>query len=111
LTTRQLVTACGRLRLRAAWDAETTATAASLRALARRIQLLDAEIAEHTRAITTPWSGLATSTCSPMRGGPSWPPSCVRPVPSRPLSGDAAFAMLGGAAPIPPPAARPSASG
>jgi hypothetical protein len=33
--------------------AQTTATAASLRALARRIQLLDAETAQHTRAITT----------------------------------------------------------
>ena len=53
LTTRQLVTACGRLRQRAAWDADTAATAASLRALARRIQVLNAEIAEHTRAITT----------------------------------------------------------
>jgi transposase len=53
LTTRKLVTACGRLRLRAEWATETIATAASLRALARRIQLLDAEIAEHTGAITT----------------------------------------------------------
>jgi transposase len=34
-------------------DSETTATAASLRALARRIQLLDRETADHTRAITT----------------------------------------------------------
>jgi transposase len=52
LTTPRLVTTCGRLRLRATWDAETSATAASLRALARRIQLLNAEIADHTRAIT-----------------------------------------------------------
>src|SRR4029453_3596778 len=53
LTTRQLVSTCGRLRPRAARDAETTAPAASLRALARRIQLLKVEIADHTRAITT----------------------------------------------------------
>jgi transposase len=53
LTTRRLVTTCGRLRLRAAWDPETIATAASLRALARRIHLLEVEIADHTRAITT----------------------------------------------------------
>jgi hypothetical protein len=53
LTTPKLVTACGRLRLRADWDTETIATAASLRALARRIQLLDIETAEHTRTITT----------------------------------------------------------
>jgi hypothetical protein len=48
LTTRQLVTTCGRLRLRTHWDPETIATAASLRALARRVQLLDTEIADHT---------------------------------------------------------------
>jgi transposase len=52
LTTPRLVSTCGRLRLQTAWDTETIATAASLRALARRIQLLDAEAAEHTRAIT-----------------------------------------------------------
>jgi transposase len=52
LTTHQLVIACGRLRLRAHWDIETTTFAASLRVLARRIQLLQAEIVEHTRAIT-----------------------------------------------------------
>jgi transposase len=53
LTTPHLVSTCGRLRQRADGDPETAATAASLRALARRIQLLDAEIADHTRAITT----------------------------------------------------------
>jgi transposase len=53
LTTPRLVRSCGRLRQQPAWDSETAATAASLRALARRIQLLDTEIAEHTRAITT----------------------------------------------------------
>ena len=52
LTTARLVSTCARLRQRSDWDAETAATVASLRALARRIQLLDAEIAEHTRAIT-----------------------------------------------------------
>ena len=53
LTTPRLVSTCGRLRLRAELDPETAATAASLRALARRIQVLDAEIADHIRAITT----------------------------------------------------------
>jgi len=53
LRTPRLVATCGRLRLRATWDTETMATVASLRALARRIQLLNTEIAEHTRAITT----------------------------------------------------------
>jgi hypothetical protein len=42
LTTHQLVIACGRLRRRAHWDIETTTVATSLRALARRIQLLQA---------------------------------------------------------------------
>jgi hypothetical protein len=53
LTTPRLVATCGRLRQQTTWDVETAATAVSLRALARRIQLLNAEIAEHTRAITT----------------------------------------------------------
>jgi transposase len=82
LTTHQLVTACGRLRLRAAWDVETIATAVSLRALARRIQLLDHEIADHTRAITTLVQ--------------AWRPDLLGRCRT-----DAAFAMLAGAAPIP----------
>jgi transposase len=102
LTTRELITACGRLRLRADWDTETIATAASLRALARRIQFLDREIAEHTGAITTlvrAWRPDLLSRCGV---GPivaaivlcAW--SHAGRCPS-----DAAFAMLGGAAPIP----------
>ena len=53
LTTPRLVSTCGRLRQRATWEVETAATVASLRALAHRIQLLNSEVAEHTRAITT----------------------------------------------------------
>ena len=53
LTTARLVATCGRLRQQAAWDVETATTAASLRALARRIQLLNTEVADHTQAITT----------------------------------------------------------
>jgi hypothetical protein len=83
LTTHQLVSTCGRLRLRAAWDAETIATTASLRALARRIQLLEAEIADHTRAITT-LVGPGTLSCSPHAGwARSWPPSSCAPGPTR----------------------------
>jgi len=102
LTTRQLVTACGRLRPRAAWDAETIATAASLRALARRIQLLDAEIADHTRAITTlvrAWrpdlltrTGVDPIVAASVLCAWSHPGRCPT---------DAAFAMLAGAAPVP----------
>ena len=102
LTTRQLVTACARLRLRATWDIETTATAASLRALARRIQLLDHEIAEHTRAITTlvrAWRPDLLTRCGV---GPIVAAIvlCAWSHPGR-CGSDAAFAMLGGAAPIP----------
>jgi len=78
LTTRQLVTACGRLRQRAAWDAETAATAASLRALARRIQVLDAEIADHTRAITILVRSWRPELLTHAGWARSWPPlSCV----------------------------------
>jgi len=102
LTTHQLVTACGRLRLRADWDAETTATAASLRALARRIQFLDAETAQHTGAITTlvrAWRPDLLTRCGV---GPIVAASvlCAWSHAGRCRS-DAAFAMLGGAAPIP----------
>jgi transposase len=102
LTTRELVSACGRLRLRADWDTETATVAASLRALARRIQLLDTEIAEHSRAITTlvrAWRPDLLSRCGV---GPIVAATvlCAWSHPGRCRS-DAAFAMLGGAAPIP----------
>jgi transposase len=102
LTTRQLVTACGRLRLRAAWDAETAATAASLRALARRVQLLDREIAEHTGAITTLVRAWRPDLLTPCGVGPIVAAIvlCAWSHPGR-CGSDAAFAMLGGAAPIP----------
>jgi hypothetical protein len=102
LTTHQLVIACGRLQLRAHWDIETTTFAASLRALARRIQLFQAEIAEHTRAITAlvrAWRPDLLSRCGV---GPIVAAIvlCAWSHPGRCRS-DAAFAMLGGAAPIP----------
>jgi transposase len=102
LTTHQLVVTCGRLRQRSGWDSETTATAASLRTLARRIRLLDREIAEHTRALTTlvrAWrpdllrrSGVGPIVAATVLCAWSHPGRCPT---------DAAFAMLGGAAPIP----------
>ena len=102
LTTPRLVSTCGRLRQQAAWDVETAATAASLRALARRIQLLDAEIADHTRAITTlvrAWRPELLTRCGV---GPIVAAIvlCAWSHPGR-CPSDAAFAMLGGAAPIP----------
>jgi hypothetical protein len=102
LTTRQLVTACGRLRRRTDGNPETAATAASLRALARRIQLLDAEIAEHTRAITTLVRAWRPDLLTPCGVGPIVAAIvlCAWSHPGR-CPSDAAFAMLGGAAPIP----------
>jgi transposase len=102
LTTHQLVIACGRLRLQAHWDIETTTFAASLRALARRIQLFQAEIAEHTRAITAlvrAWRPDLLGRCGV---GPIVAAIvlCAWSHPGR-CRTDAAFAMLGGAAPIP----------
>jgi transposase len=102
LTTPHLVSTCGRLRQRADGDPETAATAASLRALARRIQLLDAEIADHTRAITTLVRAWRPELLSRTGVGPIVAAIvlCAWSHPGR-CPSDAAFAMLGGAAPIP----------
>ena len=102
LTTPRLVSTCGRLRLRATWDTETMATAASLRALARRIQLLDVEIADHSRAITTLVRAWRPELLTPCGVGPIVAAIvlCAWSHPGR-CRTDAAFAMLGGAAPIP----------
>jgi transposase len=102
LTTPRLVSTCGRLRLRADLDPETAATAASLRALARRVQLLNAETADHTRAITTlvrAWRPELLTRCGV---GPIVAAMvlCAWSHPGR-CPSDGAFAMLGGAAPIP----------
>jgi transposase len=102
LTTQQLTGTCGRLRQRADWDVETTATAASLPALARRAQLLDREIAEHTGAITTLVRAWRPDLLRQHGVGPivaanvlcTW--SHAGRCPS-----DAAFAILGGPPPIP----------
>jgi transposase len=102
LTTPRLVSTCGRLRQRADTDPETAATVASLRALARRIQLLDAEIADHTRAITTLVRAWHPELLRPTGVGPIVAAIvlCAWSHPGR-CRTDAAFAMLGGAAPIP----------
>ena len=110
LTTHQLVIACGRLRLGAAWDAETVATAASLRALAHRVQLLDREIAEHTGAITSLVRAWRPELLTPCGVGPIVAAIvlCAWSHPGR-CPSDAAFAMLGGAAPIPASSGQQSA--
>jgi transposase len=102
LTTVRLVSTCARLRQRSDWDPEIAATAASLRALARRIQLLEAEIADHTRAITTLVRTWRPDLLTPCGVGPIVAAIvlCAWSHPGR-CPSDAAFAMLGGAAPIP----------
>jgi transposase len=102
LTTPRLVATCGRLRQLGSWDVETAATAASLRTLARRIQGLNTEVADHTQAITTlvrTWRPDLLSRCGV---GPIVAAIvlCAWSHPGR-CPSDAAFAMLGGAAPIP----------
>ena len=93
--------ACARLRVHADWDVETSSTAATLRSLARRSRELTAEAADRqailvlVRAwrpdlLTRPGVGpivAATVLCAWSHAG-----RCRT---------DAAFAMLGGAAPIP----------
>jgi hypothetical protein len=102
LSTPRLVAACGRLRLRSTWDTETMATAASLRALARRTQLLNTEIADHSRAITTLVRAWRPELLTPCGVGPivAAVVLCAWSHPGR-CRTDAAFAMLAGAAPIP----------
>jgi transposase len=112
LTTHQLITTCGRLRQRADWDIETSATAVSLRALARRIQLLNREIAEHTRAITALVRAWRPELLTRTGWARSWPPSSCVPGPTL----AAAQAMLpspcsAGPRPSPPPAVRRSGCG
>jgi hypothetical protein len=86
LSTVRLVTTCARLRQQTNGDPETAATVASLRALARRIQLLDAEIADHTPSHHRPGASLAAGPAHPMRGGPDrGRHRPVRLVPPRPL--------------------------
>jgi transposase len=102
LTTPRLVSTCARFQLRANLDSETAATIASLRALARRIQLLNAEIADHSRAITIlvrAWRPDLLGRCGV---GPIVAATvlCAWSHAGR-CRTDAAFAMLGGAAPIP----------
>ena len=102
LTTTHLVRTCGRLRQRADTDPETAATVASLRALARRVQFLQAEIAEHTRAITALVRAWPPELLTPTGVGPivAAVVLCAWSHPGR-CGSEAAFAMLGGAAPIP----------
>jgi transposase len=102
LTTPRLVSTCARLRQRTDANLETAATVASLRALARRIQLLNAEVAEHSRAITMLVRAWRPELLTRTGVGPIVAATvlCAWSHAGR-CRTDAAFAMLGGAAPIP----------
>jgi transposase len=70
-----------RAALQVRLTARRAAVQAALRALARRIHLLDAEIADHTRAITSmvrAWPPDLLGRCGVAR---SWPPPCSGPGP------------------------------
>jgi transposase len=71
LTTPRLVVTCGRLRQQATGDVETAATtAATLGSLARRIHLLNPEVADHTRASSALVRTWRTGPVQPLRVGP-----------------------------------------
>jgi transposase len=101
-STHQLVAACARLRVQASWDVETATTAATLRSLARRIRELTSEAADHRQAILVLVRAWRPDLLTRAGVGPIVAATvlCAWSHPGRCRS-DAAFAMLGGAAPIP----------
>jgi transposase len=101
-STRQLVAACARLRIHADWDVETSSTGATLRSLARRIRELTSEAADHRQAILVLVRAWRPDLLTRPGVGPIVAATvlCAWSHPGRCRS-DAAFAMLGGAAPIP----------
>jgi transposase len=101
-STRQLVAACARLRVQASWDVETATTAATLRSLARRIRELTSEAADHRQAILGLVRAWRPDLLTRTGVGPIVAATvlCAWSHPGR-CRTDAAFAMLGGAAPIP----------
>jgi transposase len=111
-STRQLVAACARLRVQAHWDVETATTAATLRSLARRIRELTSEAADHRQAILVLVRAWRPDLLTRTGVGPIVAATvlCAWSHPGR-CPSDAAFAMLGGAAPSRPPRARPSGFG
>jgi transposase len=101
-STRQLIAACARLRGHPSWEVECPTTAVVRQRLARRVLELDAEARTHQQAILRTARGWRPDLLAELGGGPivaatvlgAWSP------PGRCRS-EAAFAMLGGAAPIP----------
>jgi len=101
-STQRLVAACAQLRVQTSWDVETATTAATLRSLARRIRELTAEAADHRQAILALVRAWRPDLLARPGVGPIVAATvlCAWSHAGRCRS-DAAFAMLGGAAPIP----------
>lgn len=91
-----------RLRTHPAWDRETTTTVTVLRALARRALELTAEAAGHEREILRIVQAMRPDLLEQMGVGPVVAATviCAWSHPGR-IHSEAAFAMLGGVAPIP----------
>lgn len=102
LTTPATVTAAARLRLASSWDLETRTTAEVLRDLARRVQAMQAEAANHERAILTVIRSWRPDLLELQGVGPivAAVVLCTWSHPGRCRS-EAAFANLAGVAPIP----------
>ena len=90
------------MRVLATWDTETTMTVVALRALARRVKMLDAEAAEHEKAIRALVRSWRPDLLEQPGIGPIVAATvlCAWSHPGR-IHSEAAFAMLAGAAPIP----------
>jgi transposase len=97
-----MIQTAARLRIRQSWDNETTTTAATLQALARRSRALTAEAAAHERAILAIVRRWRPDLLDQVGVGPIVAATvlCAWSHPGR-IHSEAAFAMLAGVAPIP----------
>jgi len=100
--TPAMVRTASRIRLRAGWDLETRATAGVLRDLARRALALSAEADRYKKQILAIVRAWHPELLERRGVGPIVAATvlCAWSHPGR-IRSDAAFAMLGGAAPIP----------
>jgi len=97
-----MLSVASRLRVDASWDLETATTARALRALARRALELGAEAKDHEKALSAIVREWRPELLDELGVGPivAAVVLCAWSHPGRCRS-EAAFAMLGGAAPIP----------
>lgn len=102
LATPAMVRAAARLRVDPRWDTESRVIAAALRSVAQRVRELDAEAAAHEREIEALVRAWRPDLLELLGVGPinAAVVLCAWSHAGR-LRSEAAFAMLGGAAPIP----------